>query len=278
MRLALNASLLSLLLLADAAYALAAPEDLAVQQYRAVGAKLWCGESNPVACYNADAHPSQPAPRPVEENTTRLRNLITRAITAALTSPAASEQTIARVIESIQRGDENTSVILGEEPAFVEFGRAGNIRVLVVGFSIYRGGRAIPDTRPYMQFYAHESGSWILKGEVGLELRGCFWSHLQVKGRGNSKLLYWLSGTRYGDTGSRLRVQLFEFDGSEVRPLWQREGLVRGQLTVAGDRFSIEYDLCPPGQNWGCSRALESWIVNEAGQVLRLSDARSRKK
>lgn len=215
---ALNASLLSLLLLTDAAYAVAAPDDPAVQQYRALAVNLWCSEDNPVACYDDN----QPAPRAVEENTTRLRDLITSAITTALLSPEASEasgQTITRVIESIQRGDKNTSGILGEEPPFAEFRRAGNTRLLVVGFTIYRDGLAIPDTRPYVQFYAQESGNWILRGEVGLELRGCFWSHVQVEGRGNSKLLYWLSGRRYGDTGTRLRVQLFEFDGSEVRRL-----------------------------------------------------------
>lgn len=274
MRVVVSASLLSLLLLNDAVYALAAPDDPAVQQYRAVGVNLWCREDNPVACYDDN----QPAPRAVEENTTRLRDLITSAIARLLTSPEASGQTIAQRIESIQRGDKNTSEILGEEPPFAEFGRTGSTRILVVGFTIYRGGSAIPDARPYVQFYTHESGNWTLKGEVGLELRGCFWSHVRVEGRGNSKLLYWLSGRRYGDTGSDLRVQLFEFDGSEVRRLWHREGFTRGRLTVAGERFSIEYDRCPPGQNWGCSRALESWIVDEVGQVLRLSDASPRKK
>jgi hypothetical protein len=149
--------------------------------------------------------------------------------------------------------------------------------VLVVGFTIYRDGLAIPDTRPFVQFYAQDFGNWVLKGEVGLELRGCFWSHVRVEGSGNSKLLYWLSGRRYGDTGTRLRIQLFEFDGSEVRRLWRREGLTRGGLTVNSDRFSIDYDQCPPGQNWGCSRVLDSWIVDESGQVLRLPDMRSRK-
>ncbi len=277
MRVALSASVLSLLLLNAAAYALAAPDDPAVQQYRAVAAKLWC-ENNPVACYNFDAHPNQPAPRAVEENTTRLRNLITSAIAVTLASPGASGQTIARVIESIQRGDENTSASLSEVPPFAEFGRTGDTRVLVVGFTIYRDGSAIPDARPYVQFYAQESGNWILKGEVGLELRGCFWSHVKVEGRGNSKLRYWLSGRRYGDTGSNLRVQLFEYDGSEVRRLWSREGFTRGQLTVGGDGFSIEYDQCPLGQNWGCSRARESWLVDEAGQVLKLPDASLRRK
>ena len=270
----LNALLLSLLLLTDAAYAMAAPDDPAVQQYRAVGVNLWCSEDNPVACYGDN----QPVPRAVEENTTRLRDLITSAIARVLTSPEASGQTIAQRIESIQRGDKNTSEILGEEPPFAEFGGAGGIRILVVGFTIYRDGLAIPDTRPYVQFYAQESGNWILKGEVGLELRGCFWSHVKVEGRGNSKLRYWLSGRRYGDTGSNLRVQLFEYDGSEVRRLWSREGFTRGELTVGGDGFSIDYDRCPPGQNWGCSRARESWLVDGVGQVLRLPDTSLRKK
>jgi hypothetical protein len=259
-----NASLLSLLLLNNAVYALAAPDDPAVQQYRAVGVNLWCREDNPVACYDDN----QPAPRAVEENTTRLRDLITRRRDRR--SPNGSRASNAAIRTQAKywvrsRHSRNS-------------GGAGGIRILVVGFTIYRDGLAIPDTRPYVQFYAQESGNWILKGEVGLELRGCFWSHVKVEGRGNSKLRYWLSGRRYGDTGSNLRVQLFEYDGSEVRRLWHREGFTRGRLTVAGERFSIEYDRCPPGQNWGCSRALESWIVDEVGQVLRLSDASPRKK
>ena len=101
MRVVVNASLLSLLLLNNAVYALAAPDDPAVQQYRAVGVNLWCREDNPVACYDDN----QPAPRAVEENTTRLRDLITSAIARLLTSPEASGQTIAQRIESIQRWD-----------------------------------------------------------------------------------------------------------------------------------------------------------------------------
>lgn len=248
------------------------------EQYRVIAAELWCNLSkNPTACYNPDADPKKPAPKIIEANTTRLRNLITEAIATALRSPEASERKIAATIESIQSADPETGGWLRDWPIYAKFEHAGNTRVLVVGFSIFRCGSAIPDARPYVQFYSYESGNWILKGEVGLALRGCTLSLIRGGDRVNSRLLYWLYGTRFGDTGSRLRVEVVKFDGSEVTDLWHRDDFVRGKLSVTDDRFSIEYDRCPHGQNWGCARTSATWSVGQGGKVLALPSADYRK-
>jgi hypothetical protein len=49
-------------------------------------------------------------------------------------------------------------------------------------------------------------------------------------------------GKAFGDTGSRLQVRLYSFDGVGVRTVWQRDELTGGLVSVAGRSVTLEYD------------------------------------
>jgi hypothetical protein len=51
-----------------------------------------------------------------------------------------------------------------------------------------------------------------------------------------------VSGRRTGDTGARLEVRLYSFDGTEVKSLWSRDALVAESVRVEGDSITLEYD------------------------------------
>jgi len=51
-----------------------------------------------------------------------------------------------------------------------------------------------------------------------------------------------VSGRRIGDSGARLNVRLYAFDGSKVKSLWSRGALVAGSVRVEGDAITLEYE------------------------------------
>ncbi len=102
----------------------------------------------------------------------------------------------------------------------------------------------MPDVQPYLEFYDRLSGEWRLRvtAPTWEDFRaGTFF--IQQITSGVATESWWLaSGVKFGDTGSRLVVRLYAYDGSVVRVIWKRDELVRGDLLATGDTVTLEYD------------------------------------
>lgn len=171
-----------------------------------------------------------------EEATTKLRELTVERIKEALLrsdDPDSVRQAIRDTQGKFVLDAELTNTPFAEE--FRHFSAPG----LAVAFVVLRGGIAIPDTLPVLQFHAKTAGEWKLKAEADADFHGCsfFVSSLDSPVAGQSWWLAW--GQTIGDTGARRKVRLFSFDGENVKTLWMRDNLEAGNVSVGKDRRTI---------------------------------------
>jgi hypothetical protein len=201
-----------------------------------------------------------------EETTTKLRELIGERIREALLrsdDPDSVVQAIAGVQGEFVLDAELTNAPFAE--AFRHFSAPG----LAVAFVVLRGGIAIPNTLPVLQFYAKTTGGWALKAEADADFHGCsfFVSSLDSPVAGQSWWLAW--GQMIGDTGARRKVRLYSFDGEAVKALWMRDNLEAGKVSVGKDRTTvvIQYfrEEGTPERPRPQSRIREEWSVTPKG-------------
>jgi hypothetical protein len=130
---------------------------------------------------------------------------------------------------------------MGNTP-YVQFLGTDSNRSLAVAYGILLGGDIIPKTRPYLELYRQASGDWSLKATVGAEMNDAtfFIKEMNPGIPGEDWFLTW--GTTVGDTGARLRLFLYAFDGRQVRTIWSREGLSEGLVQVHPDSIILDYN------------------------------------
>jgi hypothetical protein len=166
----------------------------------------------------------------------QLHKLISDEIASALSAPTPSESDVINAIIAVQ--GESTDV------PFAKFFELNGIKSLAVGYVILQGDDAIPDTRPYLEFYDRMNGSWEMKAEAPTrsDFRGCtfFVSQMHSPIPSESWFLVW--GKTIGDTGSRLRIRLYAFDGNTVHAIWKRDDLTYGEITASPTSVDLEYD------------------------------------
>ncbi len=99
-----------------------------------------------------------------------------------------------------------------------------------------------PYGQPYLEFYTQSNGHWGLRASVGEEYarHSFFVAKLPSPLAGQAWYLVW--GSMNGDTGARLALRLYAFDGTSVRTVWKRDGLVRGKVHVSGGQVTLEYE------------------------------------
>jgi hypothetical protein len=179
----------------------------------------------------------------VDGITEQLHNLLVAEIGDVLAGPNPTAQD---VVQSLQRLLGETSIsewdAQSSNTPFAEFVELNGARTLAVSYGILRSGGALPNTHSYFEFYAPENGAWQLKTHANLEFDRCtfFISSMDAGSPGRAWFLAW--GKVFGDTGSRLRLRLYAFDGTSVKTIWQRDGLSAGLVTVSRKSVSLEYD------------------------------------
>ncbi len=236
-------------------------------RYRELNAQIFCGPDHKIACYD-----SSPVPKPIELITRQLHDAVLTTIKRTLTREPLSPKAITQAILDLQRGPaQRLERKQEDELPFADFRRIGNSELLLVGFGVDRGASAVPDTRPYLQFFVRNGGVWILQGELGAELRGCYLRVQAIQPRGRSDWWYMVSGVRFGDTGSRLRASLYSFDGSSVKLVWHRQGFVRGAIRFTPSGFDVAYEQCTTGRNWDCKPAISRWRIEADGNVVPIA-------
>lgn len=179
----------------------------------------------------------------VEEVTARLHDLLAAEIEDVLAGPNPSAQSVVDAVRSLLGGtalsewDKQTT-----NTPFAAFIDLNGARVLAASYSVLRGGGAIPNTRSYLEFYVLENGAWHPKVSADLDFDGCtfFVSPMDAGLSGQAWFLAW--GKLFGDTGSRIKLRLYTFDGESAKAVWQRDGLVGGSVSVTGNSVSLEYD------------------------------------
>jgi len=214
----------------------------------------------------------RPALAEYEKITNQLRALLNNAITASLRRGADAD-IVRKAVADVQGdfvlsswGPDTNNVPFAE--TFELAGKAG----VAVAFGILRGGEAIPDTLPVLQFYVKEPEGWVLRSEVDSDFRGRTFSVARLE---SPSLLetWWLAwGQTIGDTGARRKVRLYSFDGDTVKTLWQRDGLEAARVRVAEDKKTIILDYY---QRQGSPEAprpplhiREEWVVTLEGPAL----------
>jgi hypothetical protein len=117
-----------------------------------------------------------------------------------------------------------------------------------------------------LEFYVYEKEGWQLraKAQADPEFRGSsfFVAPMDAGVPGQVWFLTWRS--TFGDTGARLRLRLYMFDGSVVKPLWKRDELIAGTVQVSPRAVVLEYDRKYRSAD-PLNRVAETWRVTPSG-------------
>jgi hypothetical protein len=87
---------------------------------------------------------------------------------------------------------------------------------------------------------------------MGAEFAGTAFSMSAISSKAPNELWYLVWGKMIGDTGARVKIRLYGFDGQQVRTIWQRDDLRGGSLTVSPDEIKLDHFESP---NEGSSAA-----------------------
>lgn len=177
----------------------------------------------------------------------RLREIIREAAVMVLASPRPTAEEIVKSIKDIQGefvfggGDSEYT-----NTPFVDLFRLGRTEHAIAAYVTLAGGDAIPESKSSVDFYVRRGGEWKLSATAASEFQGCtlFLSALRSLGPAEQWYLAW--GKTIGDTGSRLKVRLYGFDGNVVRTIWKRDELTFGQLQVSLAGITLNYQVGYP--------------------------------
>lgn len=95
---------------------------------------------------------------------------------------------------------------------------------------------------PFIDFYLRVDGIWTLRATTGAEFSDStfFISRLPSPLAGQLWYLAW--GHVIGDSSTSLKLRLYSFDGTSVRTVWKRDGLVGGSVSVSGSKVTLEHE------------------------------------
>ncbi len=100
----------------------------------------------------------------------------------------------------------------------------------------------MPYLQPYLEFYTKSNGQWGLRASVGEEYRTHTFYIAKLPSPLTGQAWYLAWGAVIGDTGARLDLRLYAFDGTSVRTVWKRDGMVRGEVHVSGGQITLEHE------------------------------------
>lgn len=210
------------------------------QTYLELSKKIFAGAQAPDAVRRAV---NNLPPAQVTGITEQLHDLSVAEIEDVLGGPKPSAQNVIDALKTIL--GETALAGWGAQftnTPFAEFIELGGARAVAVSYGILRGGGALPNSHPYLEFYVPQNAKWRLQASADLDFDGrtFFVSPVDAGVPGQAWFLAW--GRMCGDTGGDLNVRLYAFDGREVRMMWQRDDLIWGAVTVSHGSATLEYD------------------------------------
>jgi hypothetical protein len=182
-------------------------------------------------------------PAQLKAVTERLHGLAVAEIEGVLAGNNPSAQDVALAVRTLLGATSpETWDTQATNTPFAAFVPLNGGRVLAAAYGILRGGGALPNTHWYLEFYAPDNGTWSLRASANPDFDGrtFFVSQMDAGLAGQAWILAW--GKTFGDTGARLQLRLYAFDGSEAPAIWQKDGLIRGDVTISGRSVTLGYD------------------------------------
>ncbi len=235
-----TAKLLSLIILAALVTLCATPtsrQSLARQKkYTDLSAQIF-----PI--HNAQPDFEWPSPGKERQIRSRLHQLIRDEIDLTLAAGSVPKDVLRASIVALQgaatlSGWQKES---GDLP-FVSFSIKG-VPSVAVGYSVVYGGLAIPQADAYLEIYQQISGKWSFKigAPIDSNFAGSSFFISQITA-GRPEEQWFLAWRKtFGDTGSRLRLRLFAFNGTDWRPLWRRDELTAGEVSVSKSYIQLSF-------------------------------------
>lgn len=173
----------------------------------------------------------------------RLHTILKEAIQSVLASSRPTASAVKSALDAVQ-GD--LAMSTWGDPRinlpFAEFFQVDGSENMAVAYGIPAGGAIATQSKTYVEFYSRASGTWKLQATTGSDFDGSMVSVSSIaSGAGDEKwLLAW--GKWFGDTGSRLHLRLYGYNGASVGTVWKRDELVRGAIQVSPTGVTLEYD------------------------------------
>jgi hypothetical protein len=186
-------------------------------------------------------HPGAPQ---AERIMGELHDMVSTALARTISRRGTSAAAVKKSIEDLQGDDSLANFLPDTQIPFADLTDINGTPSLTVAFAVMGGGDGIPDVRPYVQFYSNTTGQWEMRGEVGSDFNGTAFHVARVKSPISSQVSYLACGVVIGDTGARLKLRLYTFDGYDVKTTWVRDDLRGGTVTISdsGDQITLEYD------------------------------------
>ena len=206
---------------------------------------------------------SQPAR--YKETTEALAALVTTTALRAAAASTASSDSVERAIQELQGHLTPESTDAAYTVPFAALARTNGFQTLFLAFSVMRGGGGIPENASFLQFFSAQSGSWKLVADEGKEFDGCFFSATRMGSLPSGEDRYVVWGKAFGDTGSRLKIRVYGFDGTAEKVLYSRNGLVRGLASLAGDQITLSYQAAVGSVFVKPHRVREVFVADAAG-------------
>ena len=228
-------------------------------EYAAVAARAFCSAArDPKTCTPISAED-------VHQARLALHAIVSKTILAAANAPAPSEKSIQTAIATVQ-GDDASWPGPEEGVPYASLSNARGTPILVTAFGVLTGGGGIPSRDAYIQFYSRVAGTWKLAAEAGREFDGCMFSVARVPAPSRNEAWHLAWGRAIGDTGARLRVRLYGFDGWRIRTISERDNLRRGILKISGSTVTLTYEeAVRPEQRNHHRRVMETLHVGKNG-------------
>lgn len=178
----------------------------------------------------------------------KMHDIVTRSIRSAAMARDSSAASVQKAITVVQGG----KPLLGYDPSdqiempYVDMSDIQGFPTMVAAFAVLSGGAGIPDVSAHIQFYFKVSGAWGLVAERGDDFGGCGFAVAALRSPVPGEVWYLAWGKVIGDTGARLKMRVYAFNGGSVRTVWQKDGLFGGSVEINRDQVILHYLEPPP--------------------------------
>lgn len=176
-----------------------------------------------------------------------LREIVARTIVRAAEERGATSESILKAILDLQHDDEWERRPGEPSVPFVQLQTLRALPTMTTAFAVLSGGRGIPEVSAHIQFYSKLGGRWELVAETGEDFKDRVFAVAPLSSPIEGQEWYLAWGMVIGDTGARLRLRLYAFDGFSLRTVWARDGLRGGGVKIESDgSVTLKYFEHPP--------------------------------
>jgi hypothetical protein len=114
-----------------------------------------------------------------------------------------------------------------------------------VAYRIFEGDTTHPTSHPRLLFYKNYGRVWrrVTAAPAIDEFRDGSFFVSRIKVTDQHAVFFLIYGTYSDfDTGQRLLLRLYRYDGIDARVIWHRDDLTFGAVSVHNDRINLEFD------------------------------------